>query len=36
EAIRVVSSSPKWKHGLQRGHAVRVRYTMPLIFKLGQ
>ena len=36
EAIRVVSSSPKWKPGLQRGHAVRVRYTMPLIFKLGQ
>ncbi|MRS04025.1 energy transducer TonB [bacterium] len=36
EAIRVVSSSPRWKPGLQRGHNVRVRYTMPLIFKLGE
>lgn len=33
EAIRVISSSPRWRPGLQRGHAVRVRYTMPLIFQ---
>ncbi len=33
EAIRVVSSSPKWKPGIQRGHPVRVRYTMPIIFQ---
>jgi len=35
EAIRVVSSSPKWKPGFQRGNAVRVRYTMPLIFQFS-
>lgn len=35
EAIRVVTSSPKWKSGRQRGHAVRVRYTMPIIFQLN-
>jgi protein TonB len=35
EAIRVVSSSPKWKPGYQRGNAVRVRYTMPLIFQFS-
>jgi protein TonB len=35
EAIRVISLSPKWRPGLQRGHAVRVRYTMPLIFQFN-
>ena len=34
EAIRVVSSSPKWKPAKQRGRAVRVSYTMPIIFQL--
>ena len=34
EAIRVVSSMPKWKPGKQRGKPVRVRYTLPVAFKL--
>ena len=34
EAVRVVSSSPKWKPGKQRDHAVNVSYTFPVIFKL--
>lgn len=32
EAIRVISSSPRWRPGLQRGRAVRVRYSISLIF----
>ena len=34
EALRVVSSSPKWKPGKQRDHAVNVSYTFPVLFKL--
>ena len=34
EAVRVVSSSPKWKPGKQRGKPVRVQYTIPIIFML--
>lgn len=34
EAVRVVSSSPKWKPGKQRDRAVKVTYTFPVIFKL--
>ncbi|MDY4042436.1 MAG: energy transducer TonB [Marinifilaceae bacterium] len=34
EAIRVVSSMPKWKPGKQRGKAVRVSYTVPINFQL--
>ena len=34
EAVRVVNSMPKWKPGKQRGSAVRVSYTVPIIFKL--
>ena len=34
EAIRVVSSSPIWKPGSQRGKAVRVQFTIPIIFVL--
>lgn len=35
EAIRVVSSSPKWTPGRQRDRAVNVTYTFPVIFKLN-
>ena len=35
EAVRVVSSSPKWTPGRQRGRAVRVTYTFPVIFQLN-
>jgi TonB family C-terminal domain len=34
EAVRVVSSSPKWKPGRQRDRAVKVTYTFPVVFKL--
>ena len=34
EAIRVIKSMPKWKPGKQRGKAVRVKYTLPVNFKL--
>ncbi len=34
EAIRVIKSMPKWKPGKQRGKPVRVKYTVPVNFKL--
>ena len=34
EAIRVIKSMPKWKPGKQRGKPVRVKYTLPVNFKL--
>ncbi len=34
EAMRVVKTMPKWKPGKQRGKAVRVSYTLPVVFKL--
>jgi TonB family protein len=35
EAVRVISSSPKWKPGIQRNRAVNVRMILPITFKLG-
>ena len=34
EAIRIVESMPKFKPGMQNGEAVRVSYTIPVIFRL--
>lgn len=34
EALRVVSSSPRWEPGRQRDRAVPVTYTFPVIFSL--
>lgn len=34
EAVRVISSMPKWTPGKQNGTAVNVRYTYPVIFRL--
>ena len=34
EALRVISTMPKWKPGMQRGKAVRVKYTVPVTFRL--
>ena len=34
EAVRVIKTMPKWKPGKQRGKAVRVTYTIPVVFKL--
>ena len=35
EALRVIKLMPKWKPGKQRGKAVRVRYTQPVLFRLN-
>jgi len=34
EAIRLVGSMPKWKPGMQKGQAVAVKYTLPVMFRL--
>ena len=34
EALRVINGMPKWKPGMQRGKPVRVRYTVPVNFRL--
>lgn len=34
EAVRVVSSSPKWVPGKQRGKPVKVQFTFPIVFVL--
>lgn len=35
EALRVITNMPKWKPGSQRGKAVKVRFTVPVQFKLN-
>ena len=34
EAMRVISEMPNWKPGMQRGEAVRVRFTLPIVYRL--
>lgn len=34
EAVRVVKMMPKWTPGMQRGNPVRVKYTLPVMFRL--
>ncbi len=34
EALRVVRSFPKWQPGRQNGRAVKVWYTVPIVFKI--
>ena len=34
EAVRVVKSMPRWNPGMQNGKAVKVRYTLPVTFRL--
>lgn len=36
EAVRVISAMPKWKPGTQKGEAVRVKYTVPVMFRLTE
>ena len=36
EAIRVLQQSPKWSPGKQRNQPVRVRYTLPVEFRIQQ
>ena len=35
EALRVISAMPKWMPGKQNGEAVRVKYSVPVSFRLG-
>ena len=35
EAVRVVKSMPKWTPGKQNGKPVRVRFNVPVMFKLN-
>ena len=34
EAIRVLNKSPKWSPGKQRNQVVRVKYTLPVDFRV--
>jgi protein TonB len=34
EALRVIMAMPKWKPGMQRGKSVRVKFTVPVQFRL--
>ncbi len=34
EAVRVVSTMPKWTPGTQNGETVRVKHTVPMTFRL--
>ena len=34
EAVRVIGCMPRWKPGKQRGKYVRVKYTIPINFRL--
>jgi protein TonB len=36
EVVRMVENMPKWTPGKQRGQAVRVAYTFPVIFNLDK
>ena len=35
EALRVINAMPKWTPGMQKGKAVRVKYTIPITFRLS-
>ena len=35
EALRIISTMPKWNPGMQRGKPVRTRYTLPVNFRLA-
>jgi protein TonB len=34
--MRILKKSPKWKAGIQNGRPVRVQYTVPINFTLGE
>lgn len=36
EALRVIKTMPNWNPGKQKGNAVRVLYTMPIVFALSK
>lgn len=34
EAVRIVKTMPKWKPGTEGGKTVRVKYVLPIVFRL--
>ncbi len=36
ESVRILQSMPKWNPGTQKGEKVRVKYTLPVVFRLQQ
>lgn len=36
EAVRVISSMPKWAPAMKNGQPVRIRYTLPVTFRLQE
>ena len=34
EGIRVINTMPNWKSGMQDGKTVRVKYIVPIMFRL--
>lgn len=34
EAIRVVQAMPKWMPGKEKGKVVRVKYNLPIVFRM--
>lgn len=36
EAKRVIASMPHWKPGFQNGNPVRVKFTLPIVFRLSK
>ena len=36
EAERIITAMPKWIPGMQNGENVRVKYTIPITFSLGE
>ena len=35
EALRLINTMPKWKPGRQKGQPVAVKFTVPVMFRLG-
>ena len=36
EAVRILSIMPKWTPGMHRGEPVRIKYTVPVYFRLPE
>ena len=35
-AVEAIKDSPEWEPGMQRGRKVKVRFTIPMVFKLAE
>ncbi|MFI3239262.1 MAG: energy transducer TonB [Bacteroidales bacterium] len=34
EAVRIINNMPKWEPGREKGQEVKVRYVIPIVFRL--